>query len=91
MEEPKVGGRLSTSQAETQILGRTGQTVKITKGGIDFLIMKMPVEEVESLITKPYYEIEFVGECDLNHFRGTIKPQVKITDYEIKERSQFLF
>ena len=91
MEEPKVGGRLSTSQAETQILGRTGQTVKITKGGIDFLIMKMPVEEVEELITKPYYEIEFVGECDLNHFRGTIKPQVKITDYEIKERSQFLF
>ena len=75
---------LHFTRNEIQIMGKNKDTIKIMKNGVAYMkfFAKDMIEEL-----KQYDEIkmEVVGKAHLNHWMGTITPQIFIENYEIKE------
>lgn len=75
---------LHFTRNEIQIMGKNKDTIKIMKNGVAYMkfFAKDMIEEL-----KQYDEIkmEVVGKAHLNHWMGTVTPQIFIENYEIKE------
>lgn len=69
---------------DVQIMGKNKDTVKIVKNGIAYMkfFAKDMIQELQQ-----YNDIrmEVVGRANLNHWMGTVTPQIYIEQYEIKE------
>lgn len=88
IEEPTVyvhGVRVKKS--DIRLLGKNGNTVKIDLGTCDGIKFK-PTESEKRALTdaeSDTIEINLVGKCSLNTYKGMNAPQIVITDFEVVE------
>lgn len=88
IEEPTVyvyGVRVKKS--DIRLLGKNGNTIKIDLGTCDGIKFK-PTESEKRALTdaeSDTIEINLVGKCSLNTYKGMNAPQIVITDFEVVE------
>ena len=70
--------------AEVQIMGATGDSVKIKHDGIDFVVLKNPTvaEKIKGMQSG---HVQIVGAPNLNEWMGRCSVQVKVSDIEIED------
>lgn len=66
-------------------------TLKIQEGGLSFIKFKSSQEELESLLSEGYVEIDVVGKCSINEWNGIFSPQILIEDYSIVSTKTWYF
>ena len=81
---------LHFSSSEAKIMGKNLDTVKVEKNGITY-IKFFAKDLIEELKTHSKINMKLVGKANLNVWMGTVTPQIKIEDYELKEDSLFDF
>lgn len=75
---------LHFTQSDIQIMGKNKDTIKIVKNGVAY--MKFFAKDmIEELQQYGKIKMEIVGKAHLNHWMGTVTPQIFIENYEIKE------
>ena len=64
----------------------------INKGGIEIIKFGISEEELDLFDNlKGSIALTIIGNCGENKWGGSITPQVKITDYEIKKQQKYIF
>ena len=77
---------INITKNDIQIMGKTQDTVKITKFGIAY--MKFHAKQmIEDLSKYNEIKLEVVGRANLNTWMGREIPQIFITNYEIKDNT----
>lgn len=66
-------------------------TLKFSVNKIGIIKFKASQEEYEQLIADGYVELNIIGRCAKNEWRGRIAPQILVTDYEIISKSDYDF
>ena len=83
IEEPRIAIRdLSYTIDNVQTMGKTGDTVKISKKGISFIKFK-DLNFANEILKYDYGTITLIGKVQLNDWMGKKTAQVIIEDYEI--------
>lgn len=75
---------IKTNRHDIQVMGKKGDTVKITQNGVAYLFFKRPQEEVKEILKHSPAEFNIVGTPNLNEYFNTITPQIFVKDYTIK-------
>lgn len=75
------------SESNVQLLGlaKGNPTLKIECNGVDFMKFKSSETEYEQFI-QPNTYLTIIGTCNKNEWNGTVKPQILIDDFEIKQK-----
>ena len=73
--------------AEVQIMGATGDSVKIKHDGVDFVVLKNPTV-AEKIKGMQNGHVQIVGAPNLNEWMGRCSVQVMVSDIEITEESK---
>lgn len=75
---------------DIKLIGNKGNTWKLN-AGVDCIMFNLSEEQLLTLTKhdSDEIEIEIVGECSLNTFRGQKQPQVIIKDFDVKSVSPF--
>ena len=67
-------------------------TLKITLPNKTSLIkFNSSQEEYDTLLSEGYVEINLVGRCNANKWMGNVTPQILIEEYEIIDRTKYIF
>lgn len=85
IEEPKIAIKdIFYTPENIQVMGKNGDTVKISKNGISFIRFKD--EAFANKVSKyDYGTITMIGKIQINEWCGRKNAQVIIEDYEIKD------
>ena len=83
--EPLIHIRdINITKHDVQVMGRSSDTVKITKFGIAY--MKFHAKDfIEELSKYDVIKLEVVGRANLNFFAGQCTPQIFISNYQIED------
>ena len=73
--------------AEVQIMGATGDSVKIKHDGVDFVVLKNPTV-AEKIKGMQNGHVQIVGVPNLNEWMGRCSVQIMVSDIEITEESK---
>ena len=77
---------INITSKDIQIMGKTQDTVKITKFGIAY--MKFHAKDmIEELKKYPEIKLEVVGRANLNEWMGHYTPQIFISNYQIEDNT----
>lgn len=66
-------------------------TLKIQEGELSFIKFKSSQEELESLLSDGYVELDIIGKCSINEWNGVFSPQILIEDYSIVSTKTWYF
>lgn len=71
---------------DIKLIGSKGNTWKLDLGAADGIMFGLTDEQMLTLANHDTYEIEIeiVGECSINTFRGQVKPQLIIKDFDVR-------
>lgn len=85
--EPLIHVRdINITQNDIQIMGKSADTVKITKFGIVY--MKFHAKDfIEELKNYKEAKLEIVGRANLNEWGGRYTPQIFISNYQIEDNT----
>lgn len=87
IEEPLFAIKLK--DATIKFIGAAENTLRITKGGITYIKFNCNEKEVNELKSiDGMVDIDIIGSFDVNIFNGYANYQVKIKDYEVKQKSK---
>lgn len=88
IEEPTVfihGVRINKNNIK--LMGKNGNTLKINLGTCDSIKFQVTEDEKRALTSaeSDMVEVNLVGKCGINSYKGMNAPQILITDFEIVE------
>ena len=66
-----------------------GPSLKFTINGIEYIKFKATEEEIKLFQDNAIVNITIVGECDINTWGGTERPQIIIVDYEVNKAIKY--
>ena len=69
-----------------------GNTLKITlPNGVSAIKFNGSEEEISTFSTEGYVELDMICTCNLNEWNGNYSPQLMIKDYNILDKSNYIF
>lgn len=88
IEEPTVfihGVRINKNNIK--LMGKNGNTLKINLGTCDSIKFQVTEDEKRALtsVESDMVEVNLVGKCGINSYKGMNAPQILITDFEVVE------
>lgn len=86
-----IRGLKITKDKLTLMSANQNPTLKIQEGELSFIKFKSSQEELESLLSDGYVEIDIVGKCSINEWNGIFSPQILIEDYSIMSSKAWYF
>jgi single-stranded-DNA-specific exonuclease len=72
------------SKEKISIMGKTGDTIKFTCNGIEYIQFHAK-ETIKELMERDNFEITIMGRGSINNFMGKETPQIIISDYNIRD------
>lgn len=72
-------------RSDISVMGKLGDTVKITCNGIAYMFFKRTPEQVEELTQYAAARLKVVGKANLNVYYNKVTPQIFVDDYEIED------
>lgn len=72
-------------RSDISVMGKLGDTVKITCNGIAYMFFKRTPEQVEELTQYAAARLKVVGKANLNVYYNRVTPQIFVDDYEIED------
>ena len=72
------------SKSNIDIIGKNKDTIRIKHKGITFVKFKCETMEIMSAINGENFNLELVGEFNINEWNGNSYPQVIVKDMEIE-------
>ena len=82
---------LVVDRSQITVMGKTGDTVKITHNGVKYMFFRQSIETVESLIENQTLRLNLVGTAKVNYFNGTVSPQIFVADFEILPTEKYIY
>ncbi|OSA95670.1 UNVERIFIED_ORG: hypothetical protein B2H93_04415 [Clostridium botulinum] len=92
LEEPLIAIKnIEVKANEIEVIGKKTNTLKFVIDGVEFV--KFNIDDKDVLVKETSnwedncnkcFTINVIGNCSINNFNGSQKPQIKIKDYEIK-------
>jgi len=76
---------IEVPRSDIKVMGKLGDTVKVTYNGISYMFFKRDIEEVKKLIEYPRAKFTIVGKPNLNYYNGQVLPQIFVDDYTIED------
>lgn len=93
IEEPYVAiTDIVIEKRNINLIGKNKNTLKFASNGIEYIKFFSNEDEYEEIMNigdsgrSGSVEIELVGRCSINEFRGKKSPQILIQDYNIREK-----
>jgi hypothetical protein len=75
-------------------MGQKKDTLKLTFPGRKTSMIKFHMKEEDKTLLDPQggtLTLTAIGKCALNHFNGTVTPQIFLEDFEITNRTKWDF
>lgn len=77
---------------DVAILGKEQNTIKFTYRDIEFIKFNCNEEQINNIKnTAKTVEVDIVGRCGVNEYKGNISAQVIISDFNVKKTKKFVF
>lgn len=74
------------------LIGKEQNTIKFTYRDIEFIKFNCKEEQITNIKNNgKTIEIDLVGRCKINEFKGNISAQVMISDFNVKQTRKFVF
>ena len=92
LEEPLIAIENVIVDSDTfSLLGANQKTMRISvpEQRTNFIKFNLKDEERDEL--QSYESLNIIGKFVLNHYMGTVSPQIQIVDYEIKKQMRWDF
>ena len=90
MEEPLIAiTDIKITSDDISWLGNDKKTLKLSFLGRKTNMIKFHIKDNEKLLLDPgdgTITLTAIGKCTLNHYNGTVTPQIMLEDFEIKQR-----
>ena len=80
---------LNIKPENIKVCGSKNDTVQINTNGITLMLFKQTVEQIQELVSNPYFILEVVGTGNKNVWGGRVTPQIFIKDYELSRKLEF--
>lgn len=94
LEEPLIAIEHVVADGDTfSLLGANQKTMRISvpEQRTNFIKFNLKDEEREELQSYESLNMNIIGKFVLNHYMGTVSPQIQIVDYEIKKQMKWDF
>ena len=95
MEEPLVAiTDIKVDSKGIQYMGSDKKTLKLTFPGRKTNMIKFHISDEQKELLDPQggtLTLTAIGKCTLNHFNGTVTPQIMLEDFEINKRTKWDF
>ena len=95
LEEPLIAiTNIKIDSEGIQYLGSDKNTLKLTFPGRKTSMIKFHMKEDQKLLLDPQggiLTLTAIGKCQLNHYMGSVTPQVLLEDFEIVKRTKWDF
>lgn len=75
--------KINLQSADVVVMGKKRNTVKITKNGIAYMFFTQTPNQISELTKHSHFQLEVVGEMQVNEYYGNYTPQIKVLDYSI--------
>ena len=77
---------------DVAILGKEKNTIKFTYRDIEFIKFNCKEEQIDNIKNNgKTVEIDVVGRCKVNEYKGNVSAQVMISDFNVKQTKKFVF
>ena len=76
---------LNVSQDDIQILGRSNNTIKIIKDGVEYMFFRLTEDEITEFTDYELLQIDLVGTMSMNTWGGRSTPQIIANGYEVRD------
>lgn len=88
LDKPKIAIEdINITPDNVQVM--KGPSLKFTINGIEYIKFKATEEEIKLFQDNAIVNITIVGECDINTWGGTERPQIIIVDYEVNKAIKY--
>lgn len=88
LDKPKIAIEdINITPDKVQVM--KGPSLKFTINGIEYIKFKATEEEIKLFQDNAIVNITIVGECDINTWGGTERPQIIIVDYEVNKAIKY--
>lgn len=88
LDKPKIAIEdINITPDDVQVM--KGPSLKFTINGIEYIKFKATEEEIKLFQDNAIVNITIVGECDINTWGGTERPQIIIVDYEVNKAIKY--
>lgn len=78
-------------RSQIAVMGKTGDTVKITHNGVKYMFFRQDIATVQSLIENQTLRLNLVGTAKVNYFNGIVSPQIFVEDFEILPTEKYIY
>ena len=77
---------------DIEILGKNQNTIKFKYKDIEFIKYNTTEEETTNIkTTAKTIEVDVIGRCNMNEWKGKMTPQVIVNDFEVRKTKKFVF
>lgn len=77
---------------DINIIGKKQNTIKFTYRGIEFIKFNSSEQQINNIKNSgKTVELEVIGRCKINEFKGNVIAQVMISDFNVKKTKKFVF